>query len=48
MPNSEARIRPKLDLLVVVRYAGVYCPRCLKSLLNEAQAQLMGIPKEAV
>ena len=47
MPNRQARILPKLDFLVLVRHAGVYCPRCWKPLLNEAQAQLMGIPKEA-
>jgi predicted methyltransferase len=45
MPNTQARIRPTQDFLVVVRHAGVYCPRCWKSLLNEAQAHLMGIPK---
>jgi predicted methyltransferase len=47
MPHTHARILPKQDFLVVVRYAGVYCPRCWKSLFSEAQAQLMGIPKEA-
>ena len=47
MPNTQARILPTQDFLVVVRHAGVYCPRCWKSLLNETQAQLMGIPKEA-
>jgi hypothetical protein len=47
MPNTHARILPTLDFLVVVRHAGVYCPRCWKSLLSETQAQLMGIPKEA-
>jgi len=47
MPNAQARILPKQDFLVVVRHAGVYCPRCWKPLFSEAQAQLMGIPKEA-
>lgn len=47
MPNKHARILPKLDFLVMIRHAGVYCPRCWKSLLSEAQALLMGIPKEA-
>jgi DeoR/GlpR family transcriptional regulator of sugar metabolism len=47
MPNAHARILPKQDFLVVIRHAGVYCPRCWKPLLSEAQAQLMGIPKEA-
>ena len=46
--HTHARILPTQDFLVVVRHAGVYCPRCWKSLLNEAQAHLMGIPKEAV
>ena len=47
IPNMQARILPTQDFLVVVRHAGVYCPRCWKSLLSEAQALLMGIPKEA-
>ncbi|MEP6934968.1 MAG: hypothetical protein ABI988_13680 [Nitrospirota bacterium] len=47
MPNTQARILPTQGFLVVVRHARVYCPRCWKSLLNEAQAHLMGIPKEA-
>ena len=45
--NTQARILPKLDFLAVVRHAGVYCPRCWKSLLGEAQARLMGISEEA-
>jgi len=45
--NRHARILPTQDFLVVVRHAGVYCPRCWKPLLSEAQALLMGIPKEA-
>jgi hypothetical protein len=47
MPNTRARILPKQDFLLVVRHAGVYCPRCWQSLLSEAQALLMGIPTEA-
>jgi hypothetical protein len=46
-PNAHARILPEQDFLVVVRHAGVYCPRCWKPLLSETQAHLMGIPKEA-
>ena len=46
IPNRQARILPALDFVVVVRHAGVYCPRCWKPLLSETQAQLMGIPKE--
>src|SRR5262245_47245359 len=45
--HAHARILPAQHFLVVVRHAGVYCPRCWKLLLNETQAQLMGIPKEA-
>ena len=48
MPNMQARVLPTQEFLVMVRHSGVYCPRCWKSLLNEAQAHLMGIPKEAV
>jgi hypothetical protein len=47
MSNTQARILPEQDFLIVVRHAGVYCPRCWKPLLSETQAQLMGIPKEA-
>jgi hypothetical protein len=47
MANTHARILPEQDFLVIVRHAGVYCPRCWKPLLSEVQAQLMGIPKEA-
>jgi hypothetical protein len=47
MPNTQARILPTQDFLVVVRHAGVYCPRCWKPLLSETQAHLMGIPTEA-
>jgi hypothetical protein len=47
MPNTQARILPEQDFLVMIRHAGVYCLRCWKPLLSETQAQLMGIPKEA-
>jgi hypothetical protein len=47
MPNTQARILPTQDFLVVVRHAGVYCPRCWKPLLSETQAHQMGIPTEA-
>jgi DeoR-like protein with HTH domain len=46
-PKKDVRIWPERDFLVVVRHAGVYCPRCLKFILSEPQAQLIGIPKEA-
>ena len=48
MPYTQVRILAKQDFLVLIRHAGVYCRRCWKSLLSEAQANLMGIPKEAV
>ena len=47
MPHTQARILPTQDFLVMIRHAGVYCPRCWKSLLSETQAHLMGIPREA-
>jgi predicted methyltransferase len=48
MPKEQVRILPEKDFLfVVVRHAGVYCPRCWKLLLSEAQAQLMDLPTEA-
>jgi hypothetical protein len=47
MPHTHARILPTQDFLILIRHAGVYCPRCWKPLLSETQAQLMGIPKEA-
>jgi hypothetical protein len=47
MPNNRARILAERDFLVMVRHAGVYCPRRWKSLLSETQAHLMGIPMEA-
>ena len=43
LPVKDARIWPKQDFLVLVRHAGVYCPRCLKLLFPEAQAQLLKI-----
>ena len=47
LSKEEIRLLPGRDFLVVVRHAGVYCPRCWKLLLSEAQAQIMGIPREA-
>jgi len=47
LPIQKARILPKRDFFFVVRRsAGVYCPRCLKPLFNENQAQLLKIPQE--
>ena len=47
LPTKEARILPERDFLLVCRHAGVYCPRCLKLLFTEPQAQLLKIPKAA-
>lgn len=47
LSKGEIRILPERDFLVVVRHAGVYCPRCWKLLLSETQAQIMGLPKAA-
>lgn len=47
LAKEEMRISPERDFLVVVRHAGVYCPRCWKLLLNETQARIMGLPTEA-
>jgi hypothetical protein len=46
LPTKEARILPERDFLVVLQHAGVYCPRCLKLLFIEGQAQLFKIPQE--
>ena len=46
MPNHEARILKDKDYFLAVRHKGVYCPRCLSLLFNEAQARLLGIPEE--
>ena len=47
MAKQEARILKERDFSsLVVRHAGVYCPRCLKPILSEAQARLMGIRAE--
>ena len=45
-PQKDARILPEWDFLLGVRHAGVYCPRCLKLIFSEDQAQLIGIAKE--
>jgi hypothetical protein len=45
LPKKAARILPERDFLVAFRHARVYCPRCLKLILTDAQAQLFGIPK---
>ena len=47
LPTKEARVLPERDFLLMYRHAGVYCPRCLKLLFTEPQAQLLKIPKAA-
>ena len=46
LPKQEARIRKEKDYILAVRHSGVYCPRCLKLMLSEPQAQLLGIREE--
>jgi len=47
LPVNKARILPERDFLVVLRHAGVYCPRChIMRLFSEKQAQLLKIPQE--
>jgi hypothetical protein len=46
LPTKAARILSERDFFVVVRHAGVYCPRCLKLLFPEEQAQLLKILQE--
>jgi hypothetical protein len=43
IPKREARIRKEKDYFLAVRHSGVYCPRCLKLVFSEAQAELLGI-----
>ena len=46
-PKKKANILKQRDFLFAVRHPGVYCPRCLKLILTEYQAELLGVPKEA-
>lgn len=46
MPKQKAKILKKRDFLFAVRHPGVYCPRCLKLIFTEGQAELLGVPKE--
>ena len=47
LPRRDANVRPERDFLVVLRPAGVHCPRCLSVILTEEQARRLGITKEA-
>jgi hypothetical protein len=46
LSKQEARIRKEKDYFLAVRLRGVYCPRCLKLMLSEPQARLLGIREE--
>lgn len=46
MPKQKAKVLKKRDFLLAVRHPGVYCPRCLKLIFTEGQADLLGVPKE--
>ena len=46
MPKQDAEILKERHFVLAVRHAGVYCPRCLKLIFNEAQARLLGIRAE--
>jgi hypothetical protein len=47
MPKEKARILKERNFFdMVVRHAGVYCPRCWKLIFSEAQARLLGIREE--
>lgn len=43
IPVEQATILKKKDYLLAVRQAGVYCDQCSAIILDEAQAQRMGI-----
>jgi hypothetical protein len=44
--KKDAKISKKKDLFFVVRRAGVYCDRCPTLIVDEAQAQQLGIARE--
>ena len=46
LPQKEARIRPEQDFLIVLRPAGVHCPRCLSQIITEEQARMIGVKEE--
>lgn len=46
VPRREARMLKEKDFFFAVRHTGVYCPRCLKLMFDEAQARLLGIREE--
>jgi hypothetical protein len=46
IPRQQAKILKQKDYLLVIRQAGVYCDQCSAMILDEAQAQRMGIRAE--
>jgi hypothetical protein len=44
--KKDAKISKERDFLLVLRHAGVYCDRCATLIVDEAQAQLLGIARE--
>jgi predicted methyltransferase len=46
LSKQEARVRKEKDYFLAVRHRGVYCPRCIKLMLTEPQARLLGIREE--
>jgi hypothetical protein len=44
--RKDAKILKERDFFLVLRHAGVYCERCSTLIVDEAQAQLLGIAKE--
>jgi hypothetical protein len=44
--KKDAKSSKEMDFLLVLRHAGVYCDRCATLIVDEAQAQLIGITRE--
>lgn len=47
LSRQDVKLLPKRDFLIVLRPAGVFCPRCLSLILTETQAKLSGIREES-
>jgi hypothetical protein len=47
LDRQTAKLLPERDFLVVLRPAGVFCPRCLSLVLTETQAKLAGVRGES-
>jgi hypothetical protein len=46
MSKQKARISKEKDYFLVLRHAGVYCDLCSALILDDAQAERIGIAKE--